>query len=95
MFFMTTLPAFLARVNPTSTKVNPACMRKIKKEAIRVHTMSMEAACSDRALMGFPTPSAPNAQPPLGSQRDKKRIKRTRVLPCIKKFTLFLTFHDR
>jgi hypothetical protein len=57
--------------------VNPACIRKIKKEAIKVHIMSIEAACSDRALMGFPVSSpwyAPQA--PLWRQRKRRRRRR-------------------
>ncbi len=37
-FFMMMLQAFFARVNPASTRANPACMKKTRNAAIRVHT---------------------------------------------------------
>ena len=43
MFFMITVTAFLARVDPTSTRVAPASIKRIKKDDRRVQTMSMAA----------------------------------------------------
>ena len=39
MFFMEILTAFLERVKPDSTKVNPACMKKTKIPDKRIHSM--------------------------------------------------------
>jgi hypothetical protein len=54
-------------------------MRKIKKEASRVHTMSMEAACSERALMGFPAPSPSKAEQMPDKKRTKSKEKRKKI----------------
>ena len=40
-FFMIMFTAFLALVKPASTIANPACMKKTRKAAIRVHTVSI------------------------------------------------------
>jgi hypothetical protein len=38
-FFMAMLAAFLARVNPDSTRVNPACMKKTRIPDKRIHNI--------------------------------------------------------
>ena len=45
-FFMMMLPAFLARVNPDSTRANPACMNMTSMPAMTTHTSSSAAATS-------------------------------------------------
>jgi hypothetical protein len=54
MFFMITVPAFLARVDPTSTRVAPASIKRIKKEDRRVQTMSMAAGWWARSSEEYP-----------------------------------------
>ena len=46
MFFIVMLPAFLPRVSPTSTMVNPACMRNTRAAAMPTNTTVRFAARS-------------------------------------------------
>ena len=41
-FFMTMLPAFLARVKPVSTMAKPACMKKTSAAPMSTHMVSTE-----------------------------------------------------
>jgi hypothetical protein len=61
-------------------------MRKIRKEANRVQTISMEAACSERALMGFPDSSKSTAQAAPGASAEKRRKRIRRFGKCREKF---------
>jgi hypothetical protein len=65
-------------------------MRKIKKEAIRVHIMSMEAACSDSVLMGFPASFPSRARDPPGNIRKKKKRRRRGKILGLRKNLIFL-----
>jgi len=52
-FFITTLPAFLARTCPASNNANPGCMKKIRNDTTNTQTAStpplIASACNNRS----------------------------------------------
>ena len=57
-FFIMMLTAFLARVKPASTIAKPACMKKTKKAAISIQTVSRDFALESVVGSSAKTPVA-------------------------------------